>query len=568
MPQLKVHVERTGHPLVVRRFAATDLVIGRAADCDLVLDDPSVSRRHARLTRGVDGWLVEDLGSANGTRVGDALASPVLPVPPDAAITVGEFRLTLTAFAEPSPARRAPRHAPAWARTALRHALLLLIVTLTGLAGWASARVWDAPLQLPVASLACPADDPSLAQIDAILARAPAEPAEPATTSLLEAHALARNLPACGLRPRLDAALADALARLDHQHLGRHAAPVHTLVPADDDRVAALDRDGHLTLWSRHHRGQPLTLDDPATLVSLARSPDARWLAAGSDDGRLLLWDLHAPDLVPIVHAAGRRSLTALAFTDDTHLWTADTDGALAVWTSTNTWTRSHTATAWPGIDALLPARDARIIAFGAGRAAVWSADPRRPAVPLTTGAALRTLVVTPTDIIAGDQAGKVTRWPLARKLRPEPLTSHGGPIRAVAAHDGLVASIGDDDALRLVELERRVRQRGGPPLVLLAEVPVPVDRLTIAGTTLFGSSPDGTLVTWDLSQRTRRLPAALHDAHRGPITALARTPAWAVTGGQDGAVRLWPTAPEPDDDTPLLTRACAALGHPAACTE
>jgi S-DNA-T family DNA segregation ATPase FtsK/SpoIIIE len=43
--------------------------IGRAADCDLVLSDPSVSRRHASLTVTTAGVRVHDLGSTNGTSI-------------------------------------------------------------------------------------------------------------------------------------------------------------------------------------------------------------------------------------------------------------------------------------------------------------------------------------------------------------------------------------------------------------------------------------------------------------------------------------------------------------------
>lgn len=44
-------------------------VIGRSRDCDLVLDDPNVSRRHAELRRADDGWEVRDLGSTNGIKL-------------------------------------------------------------------------------------------------------------------------------------------------------------------------------------------------------------------------------------------------------------------------------------------------------------------------------------------------------------------------------------------------------------------------------------------------------------------------------------------------------------------
>jgi pSer/pThr/pTyr-binding forkhead associated (FHA) protein len=45
------------------------ITIGRAADCDLVLDDDYVSTKHARIARGPSGYLLEDLGSTNGTFV-------------------------------------------------------------------------------------------------------------------------------------------------------------------------------------------------------------------------------------------------------------------------------------------------------------------------------------------------------------------------------------------------------------------------------------------------------------------------------------------------------------------
>ena len=45
------------------------LVIGRLPECDVVLADSNVSRRHAELRRKGDGVFVTDLGSTNGTKV-------------------------------------------------------------------------------------------------------------------------------------------------------------------------------------------------------------------------------------------------------------------------------------------------------------------------------------------------------------------------------------------------------------------------------------------------------------------------------------------------------------------
>jgi pSer/pThr/pTyr-binding forkhead associated (FHA) protein len=43
--------------------------IGRSRDCDVVLEDSSVSRRHAELRPQDSSWAIEDLGSTNGVRV-------------------------------------------------------------------------------------------------------------------------------------------------------------------------------------------------------------------------------------------------------------------------------------------------------------------------------------------------------------------------------------------------------------------------------------------------------------------------------------------------------------------
>ncbi len=54
--------------------------IGRTRDCDLCLADLSVSRLHAELVRGGAGWLLNDLGSHNGTRLNGWLVRETVPV--------------------------------------------------------------------------------------------------------------------------------------------------------------------------------------------------------------------------------------------------------------------------------------------------------------------------------------------------------------------------------------------------------------------------------------------------------------------------------------------------------
>ena len=50
-------------------FVDDAIMIGRGADCQLILDDDYVSTRHARVVSGADGVYAEDLSSTNGTYV-------------------------------------------------------------------------------------------------------------------------------------------------------------------------------------------------------------------------------------------------------------------------------------------------------------------------------------------------------------------------------------------------------------------------------------------------------------------------------------------------------------------
>ena len=54
------------------------ITIGRSSSCDITIDNNSISRQHARITIG-DEFAIEDLGSANGTHIGDRALEPGKP---------------------------------------------------------------------------------------------------------------------------------------------------------------------------------------------------------------------------------------------------------------------------------------------------------------------------------------------------------------------------------------------------------------------------------------------------------------------------------------------------------
>jgi hypothetical protein len=74
-------------------LSGSRVVLGRSRDCDVVIADPNVSRRHAELRRGEEGWSVVDLGSTNGVKVNGRRVSDSRLSPGDQ-ITLGVTDLT------------------------------------------------------------------------------------------------------------------------------------------------------------------------------------------------------------------------------------------------------------------------------------------------------------------------------------------------------------------------------------------------------------------------------------------------------------------------------------------
>ncbi len=70
-----------GRRLVV---GPTGVTIGRSRQCDVVLDDPNVSRQHAEIRPRGGSWVLTDLGSTNGSSInGRRLAGPEVLKPGD-----------------------------------------------------------------------------------------------------------------------------------------------------------------------------------------------------------------------------------------------------------------------------------------------------------------------------------------------------------------------------------------------------------------------------------------------------------------------------------------------------
>ncbi|HVA50405.1 MAG TPA: FHA domain-containing protein [Pirellulales bacterium] len=83
-------------PSLQVKVPVSAIIFGRDPSCDQVLDDPLVSRRHARLIRSEQGYLIEDLGSTNGTFLNGRRLAEKAPVQPGDRIGLGDCVFQLT----------------------------------------------------------------------------------------------------------------------------------------------------------------------------------------------------------------------------------------------------------------------------------------------------------------------------------------------------------------------------------------------------------------------------------------------------------------------------------------
>lgn len=97
-PLAEERVARRGRAFVLAEgkrlpVPAAGAVIGRSRECDVVLEDTNISRRHAEIRPAATGWTVADLGSTNGVRVNGVPAAGAVVLASGDRLELGTVRL-------------------------------------------------------------------------------------------------------------------------------------------------------------------------------------------------------------------------------------------------------------------------------------------------------------------------------------------------------------------------------------------------------------------------------------------------------------------------------------------
>ena len=275
--------------------------------------------------------------------------------------------------------------------------------------------------------------------------------------------------------------------------------------------------------------------DEP--LYSVRLSPDGALLAAGSGDGKVLLWDARTRQPRPAL-AGHAKAVFDVAFSSDGRLLaSASADTTVIVWDPASGQKLSEIAGDGSAVSHVAFSPDGKVLvaATQRGRIGLW--DPRtgqalqplegEVAVPPDGARAVaispdgRAIAISPDGRVvaaAGANDKTVLLWDLASRRLLSRLTGHSDKVYAVAfsADSKKLATAGGDKKVMLWDVA--TRERLGPALEGHANR---VDGLAFSddGKVLASASEDRTVIVWDVDGG--RLLSRL-EAHQRPVSGVA----------------------------------------------
>jgi WD40 repeat protein len=337
---------------------------------------------------------------------------------------------------------------------------------------------------------------------------------------------------------------------------GALAATLLTRIP-DDPALGALRGQLNDTLPARCLRAvSPLPdLPHPAlhrtltghtgSVAAVAVAPDGTWLATGSWDKTVRIWDpVTGTQRHTLTGHTGPVAAVGIA-PDGSWLVTGGREGTVRIWDPV-TGTQRHTLTGHRSfVDAVAVAPDGTWLATGSWdkTARIWdpvSGTQRHTLTSHTDSVTAVAIAPDGTWLATGSRDGTTRIWDTATGVERHALTGHTGPVAAVAiAPDGTWLATGSHDGTARIwdpatSVERHTLTGHTDSVIAVAIAP--------DGTWLATGSWDGTARIWDPATGVERHTLA---GHIGPMVAVAIAPdgTWLATGSIDGTVRIWDPA-------------------------